>query len=245
MSAFPKVKLSYFDIEGLAEKVRLTLKVGGVPFEDHRVSFPEWATLQATTPHGQLPILHFEDGSFGDVTQSGAMLRWAGRLTGLYPTDVTAQLLVDEAIGLEEDLGRALMPSMYLARKPTMYGHPADLSEERVRTMQLALRAALIAPGGDLPRFLGYLDAALAKNNATRQAGDSGPYFFVGDSVTIADCQIFPRLSHLRLGVLDGIPPTIVDSFPNLSRFYKTFAALPAVKAHYEAREAAKKAATA
>lgn len=37
-----KVKLTYFNIEGAGEKVRLALKCAGIPFEDNRVSFGEF-----------------------------------------------------------------------------------------------------------------------------------------------------------------------------------------------------------
>ena len=81
----PQLKLSYFDFHGgRAEPIRLALAIGGVAFEDHRFGFPEFAEVRKTVPFGQVPVLHV-DGV--QVTQSDAILRYAGKLAGLYPTD--------------------------------------------------------------------------------------------------------------------------------------------------------------
>lgn len=60
--------------------IRVALKAAGVEFEDQRVSFPEFGALKPTLPAGQLPVLEV-DGTM--YTQSGAILRWAGKKTGL------------------------------------------------------------------------------------------------------------------------------------------------------------------
>ena len=41
-----KIKLTYFDGKGRGELSRLILAHGGVPYEDHRVSFAEWPALK-------------------------------------------------------------------------------------------------------------------------------------------------------------------------------------------------------
>ena len=49
------IKLTYFDIEGAAEKVRLALVIAGVPFEDDRIEFSKWRGpngLKNTMPYG-------------------------------------------------------------------------------------------------------------------------------------------------------------------------------------------------
>jgi len=40
-----------------SEKVRLTLSVAGVPFEDKRVQFSEFGAMKASLPNGQLPVM--------------------------------------------------------------------------------------------------------------------------------------------------------------------------------------------
>ena len=96
----PQIELKYFDIAGAAEKVRFTLLMGGVPFKDTRVSFKEWAELKPTTKYGQLPEMYL-NGETKPYAQSGAMLRFAGAITGLVPKDPIKALSVDEAIGLD------------------------------------------------------------------------------------------------------------------------------------------------
>lgn len=42
----PEFKLTYFDIKGLGEPVRLLLAYGGQEFEDIRISMEEWPALK-------------------------------------------------------------------------------------------------------------------------------------------------------------------------------------------------------
>lgn len=51
--------LTYFDLPGRAEATRIALAVGGVEFEDKRVSFEEYVALrsQPNTKFPFLPIL--------------------------------------------------------------------------------------------------------------------------------------------------------------------------------------------
>eukprot|EP00529_Nitzschia_sp_RCC80_P039198 CAMPEP_0113493720 /NCGR_PEP_ID=MMETSP0014_2-20120614/28737_1 /TAXON_ID=2857 /ORGANISM="Nitzschia sp." /LENGTH=56 /DNA_ID=CAMNT_0000387591 /DNA_START=118 /DNA_END=285 /DNA_ORIENTATION=+ /assembly_acc=CAM_ASM_000159 len=49
-----KIKLTYFDIEGAGEPVRLALVMSGAEFEDDRIKFPDWGALKPKTPYGQL-----------------------------------------------------------------------------------------------------------------------------------------------------------------------------------------------
>ena len=158
----PKLKLTYFNIEGAAEKVRLALKLGGLSFEDERIEMASWQQLKPSTPYGQLPLLSIDDQP--PVTQSYGMLRYIGRLTNLYPEDPEKALKIDEVCGLQEDFVRALTPSMYIGMRPHLFGYPEDMPEAERKAVQAKLRAALMADGGDIPRFLSYFDALLAKN---------------------------------------------------------------------------------
>lgn len=58
-----KIKLSYFPIQGVAEKVRLAFVLKGIEFEDDRIPFDVFgSTVKATTKYGQLPLLTLENG---------------------------------------------------------------------------------------------------------------------------------------------------------------------------------------
>ncbi|EKX49846.1 hypothetical protein GUITHDRAFT_85488 [Guillardia theta CCMP2712] len=217
-----KLKLTYFDIEGVAEKVRLALKVGDIPFEDERVDFASWQSLKPKTPYGQLPLLTVEENA--PVTQSAGMLRYVGHLTGLYPEDCMKALKVDEVCGLQEDFAKALAPSIYIDMRPHLYGYDENLPTEQRKEIQNKLRSSLMKEGGDVRRFLGYFEDILK---------DNGSGFFVGDSVTIADCAMLPQLRQLKSGRLAGIPVTIVDEYPHLTNFCNKMMSLPAISQHY------------
>ena len=101
----PQLKLTYFDFHGgRAEPVRLALHIGGIEFEDHRFAFPEFAAVRKSTPFGQVPTLQV-DGV--QVTQCDSILRYAGKLAGLYPADAFQALLCDEVMYVVEEAGSA------------------------------------------------------------------------------------------------------------------------------------------
>ena len=71
------MKLTYFNIEAAAEKVRLALVLTSTPFEDVRIQFPEWGGMKPTTKYGVLPIMEV-DGK--EMHQSMAQLRYVASL---------------------------------------------------------------------------------------------------------------------------------------------------------------------
>ena len=160
----PKIKLTYFNFEGVAEKIRLALKIGGLAFVDERVAFAQWPEMKSKTPYGVLPILEVDDSP--PISQSYAILRYVGRLTNLYPQDPLLALRVDEVCGLQDDLSRAMFPSGMIARRPEVFGYASDMPQEERIKIQAKLRESLASEGGDIPRFLGYFEGMLQKNGA-------------------------------------------------------------------------------
>eukprot|EP01062_Namystynia_karyoxenos_P071982 TRINITY_DN6781_c0_g1_i2.p2 TRINITY_DN6781_c0_g1~~TRINITY_DN6781_c0_g1_i2.p2 ORF type:complete len:223 (+),score=83.14 TRINITY_DN6781_c0_g1_i2:81-749(+) len=218
----PKIKLTYFNIQGVAEKVRLALVLNGVDFEDCRVSRDEWATLKPSTPYGQLPTMSIDGGK--EFAQSSAMVRWAGRLGdgSVYPQEPSQMLRVEEAIGLSDDLARAWGPCLYISMKPEMFGH-AGISDEAKAAMVKSLREQFLE--NTLPAYFGWLSKFLE---------ESGGQFFAGPKPTIADCTLLPQLARFISGDLEHIPPTCMDKFPALTAWMERMRALPAIKAWYE-----------
>ena len=134
-------KLTYFNIQGAAEKVRLAFVLAGVEFEDVRVTGEEWAVMKPTTKFGQLPMLTINGVEFA---QSGAMVRYVSRLGdgSLAPSDPIAELEMNEIIGLSEDMDRAFGPSLYFAIRPTAYGMDAEYNktpegQEHIRKLRV------------------------------------------------------------------------------------------------------------
>jgi glutathione S-transferase len=76
--------LTYFDIRGRAETVRLILEEAAAPYRERRVTVQEWPALKPDLLFGQLPIYE-EDGE--QILQSQAIIRHLARRHGLYGRD--------------------------------------------------------------------------------------------------------------------------------------------------------------
>lgn len=179
------VKLEYFDIEGVAEQVRIALAITSIPFDDARIPFAEWAAKKPTTKHGVLPEMTLPDGSV--VTDSMAMLRLVGEADEegkLYPSDVAKRLNIDQVLGLVGDLSRAWSPSVYLSMRPHLFGYPADWSGDEKEKVVKSVREAFMK--NDFPRFMGHFEMLLK---------ESGGGFLTGSDLTIADLSAFQQVS--------------------------------------------------
>ena len=69
-------KLTYYELRGRAEAIRLLLIDQGVDFVDERLNAEAWRTLKPTVPFRQLPV--FED-QYGQHGQAAAILRHLAR----------------------------------------------------------------------------------------------------------------------------------------------------------------------
>eukprot|EP01134_Creolimax_fragrantissima_P000930 CFRG0930T1 len=107
----PSIKVTYFDAKGRAEPARVAFAYGGIEFTDHRMEPKDWPEIKAKTPFGMVPVVEVE----GQVYAEGyAILRYAGKLSGLYPEDPLQALRVDEVISVIENsfmsvLGRSIL----------------------------------------------------------------------------------------------------------------------------------------
>lgn len=200
----PHIKLSYFDMNGgRAEPVRLALAIGGIAFEDHRFTFAEFADVRKTAPFGQVPVL-WVDGV--QVTQCDAMLRYAGKLSGLYPSDAFQALRCDEVAYVVEEATAKLGPTFRLTGEA-----------------QKAARTALVE--GSMPVYLKWLQ--------TQLLGQGGEYF-IENRLTVADLKVFIDVRGLNSGRLDHIPKDLVEQVaPALNAHANRIANLPAVQAYY------------
>lgn len=222
----PKIKLTYFNIEAAAEKVRLALVMTGTEFEDNRISFEDWGALKETTPYGQLPLMEVteDDGSVKKFAQSVAMMRWVARkfdATGtLYPADPDAMLDIEEVIGLSDDMVRAWQPALYMGMgRHANYGHPAEWAEKDETVKKL--RETFIAE--HLPKFMGFYSSKLSATGA----------FFCGDKPTIADLQILAQLRYYTKGVADHVPADCLEPYTTVTAWMKRMYEVPAIKKWY------------
>ena len=200
----PQLKLSYFDFHGgRAEPVRLALHIGGIPFEDHRFTFAEFAEVRKSTPFGQVPTL-IVDGV--QVTQCDSILRYAGKLAGLYPLDAFQALLCDEVMYVVEEASVKLGPTFRMT---------GDAQREA--------RTALV--NGSIPVYLGWLQSQLQAH---------GGEYFANNRLTVADLKVFADVSALKSGRLDHVPADLVDKVaPALNAHMQRVAENQAVVQYY------------
>lgn len=184
------MRLIYFDFPGRGEAIRDALRMGGVAFEDLRLSFPEFQARRAAgqLPWDTLPVLEFDDGS--QLGQSNALLRWAGAEAGLTPVDPLDALRVDALLDNIEDYGTRLSVSI-------------RVSDEAVRA---ALRAELAERW--LPEWFRLLERRLA---------EAGRGWLVGAALSIADLKAVHLIDKLTNGSLAGLRTDALDEFPQLA----------------------------
>lgn len=199
-----QLKLTYFDFHGgRGEPARLALHIGGIAFEDKRFAGADFAEVRQSTPLGQVPTLHV-DGV--QVTQSDAITRYVGKLTGLYPTDAYQALLCDEVLDAVEDANIKL---------GNTFGLKGDALKEA--------RTALI--NGPLPLYLGWLQSQLQAH---------GGEYFADNRLTVADLKVFVFVRGLNSGHLDHVPTDLVERIaPALNAHQQRIAQTPAVAQYY------------
>jgi glutathione S-transferase len=199
-----QLKLSYFDFHGgRAEPARLAMHIGGIAFEDHRFSFPEFAEVRKSTPFGQVPTLTV-DGV--QVTQCDAIIRYVGKLAGLYPADPYQALLCDEVMYVVEEASVKLGPTFRMT---------GDEQKEA--------RLALV--NGSMPVYLSWLQSQLQAH---------GGEYFADNRLTVADLKVFVDVRGLNSGRLDHVPTDLVEKVaPALNAHMQRIAQMPAVVAYY------------
>ena len=106
-----KITLYYFKIPfWRAEVTRLSLYISDIPFNDHRIEGDEYDEFKKTgklpngkiAPFKQLPVLEVDGKIFA---QTGAIARFCGKLSGLYPIDDHLKAAqIDQFVNFATDL---------------------------------------------------------------------------------------------------------------------------------------------
>jgi glutathione S-transferase len=205
--AMTTLKLTYFDFDGgRGEPARLALAIGGVPFEDDRVSFQDWPRRKSETPFHTVPVLEV-DGR--PLAQSNAINRYIGKLTDLYPSDPWQAALCDEAMDAVEDIGTQIVAT---------FGLPDD--EKRLR------REALAA--GPIPLYLSRLGQRVDANGGQYFADDRLTVADLKVFVWVRHLKS-GNLDHVPRNISDHVAPQIAAHYSRIEDH-------PAVKAYYAQR---------
>ena len=209
MAANPKMKLTYFDTDGgRGESIRLALYLGGIKFEDNRISFQTFAATKDQYPFGCVPVMEV-DGEI--ITQSNTMNRYIGRLTGLWPGDPWQAALCDETMDVIEDIVEKIMPTFFISDE-----------EEKKTARQLLV-------DGKLTLYLQSLAQMLTARG--------GEYFSDG-RLTVADLKVFIWLKGLVSGNLDYVPTDLVQQkTPQLAEFYQRIKTHEKIGQYYLSRD--------
>ena len=202
-----KLKLTYFDFSGgRAEPARLALHIGGIPFEDKRFAFGDFAEIRKTTPLNQVPTLHVNDVQ---VTQSDAITRYAGKLAGLYPEDDLQALFCDEVMGALEDIN-------------TKIGATFGMTGDALKHARETLAADV------LPRYLRWLQNQLEAHGGEFFADHR---LTVADLKVFVMLRWFSsgKLDHIPADLMEAVAP-------KLAAFVDRIAGTPAIAEYYKLR---------
>ena len=167
-----------------------------------------------------------------ELVQSGAILRYVGRLGGLYPAgDALLCARIDALMDFEADLFTGLRVLRYKQR----FGFPGG--EDAVLTEAACARVAQELNASVFPRHLRSLDAALARGEL---AAGGNPCWVAGTATpTIADFCLAPALQWLREGcATQGVSMELLAPFPRIGAWLARFEALAGVRAWYAKRAA-------
>jgi glutathione S-transferase len=204
------LKLTYFDFHGgRGEPARLALSMGGVPFEDDRVTFSDWERRKPDTPFGTLPMLE-RDGQI--LAQSNAINRYVGKLTNLYPSDPWQAALCDETMEAVEDISSMIVATLFLP------------DEEKK-----AQRKVLVE--GPLPFYLTRLQQRLDERGGQYFAGER---LSVADLKVFVWLRHLKSgaLDHVPTDLVDRVAPKLVEHYERIKNE-------PAVNAYYARHRAA------
>ena len=192
-----------------AEVLRVSLFIGGIPFEDIRISREEFIEVILTgklreeidIPFHQLPVLEINGKIIG---QTGGIARYCGKLSNLYPKDNLHAAKVDQIIDTASAITNLVSPPV----------------REKNKIIKKEMRERLT--NRLLPRWFNYLEKLLQK--------EEGSKWFVNNKISIADIAIWRLLGWLKSGMLDGIPKNICDNHPKLNNIYSEVHKYPKVQ---------------
>ena len=193
----------YFDIRARGFVARLLLDIAHVDYTDHRVSFQEWPSMKSDFTFGQIPV--WKDSEIGTLAQSDAIHRYLANKHNLNGKNAIETARIDEIYEEGNDLLDASIRVVF----------SGDQFEEKKKNLI----------ENDIPKHIGFLTSLLKRNN-------DGNGWFVGDSLSLADVQVFHVLNNL---VRPWGPELISDE---LKAFLKRFREVPEVSKYLKEKMA-------
>ena len=206
-----QLTLVYFDFPfWRAEVARLALYLGGVDFEDLRITREEFQRVKTAgklddgteIPFHQFPCLIVDGVS---IAQTGGIARFCGKISGLYPknNDLLAAR-IDQFLDIATDITFLI----------------SSTTKEEDDEKRKQVRGELFS--GELSRKLNMVEKNITENSDWILGRETG--------ITIADIAIWRLIGWLSGGMLDGMPTNLVDKFPKIRRVCRSVDAYPLVQ---------------
>ncbi|XP_062590425.1 glutathione S-transferase-like [Saccostrea cucullata] len=169
----PKYKLTYFDLRGRAEPIRLLFTVAGVSFEDERIRKEQWIAIKDETPGNALPVLCV-DGFI--ISQSMAINRHLARTFGLDGETLSQKVKVDEIVEYLVEMKNKMAELPMLSEDPR--------KQEWARQVMKSFQEFMV-------KACTFIESQIQKNMK------EGKGFAVGNRLTLADIMIFEAFENI------------------------------------------------
>ena len=194
-SSAGEITLHYFDIYGRAEVLRMIFHYHGVAFTDHRVQQDQWPALLGTGI-AEFDSLPVLEIDGHKLVETRAIARYLCRKFGYYPSDYTSAYWVESVCELKDDALTALIGAAF---KKDMEG-----------LQQLYMES--------IPFWLSKMEARLKRNG-------NGDGWFVGNTVSLADFEVFSFVWDwcLRPEVKAKGEALVIQHAPKVKAFVQRF----------------------
>jgi glutathione S-transferase len=212
----PKLKLYYFNIKGKGEPIRLFCAYAGLELEDYRFAAGEFTTMKDSgkLAFGQVPLLEVDDNH--QLVQSAAILRYLGKLGGLYPEDPIMAAKVDAALDQEVDAFTATTVATYNTRFGIAMDDDAKAKVYEVLSSEV------------LPRHLGNVEKLFEASSTGWIAGTKEP--------SPADFVWYVRFDYLTEKTELSEKIKSLDDYPACKAFVAKFKGLEAIKEYHSTK---------
>eukprot|EP01006_Ploeotia_vitrea_P015158 TRINITY_DN42404_c0_g1_i2.p1 TRINITY_DN42404_c0_g1~~TRINITY_DN42404_c0_g1_i2.p1 ORF type:complete len:221 (-),score=69.14 TRINITY_DN42404_c0_g1_i2:76-738(-) len=199
-----KPVLTYFNVRGRAEMIRMLFNAAGVEFEDVRfkpnaegVEGPNAEFMEfkksGKCPTGQVPFLEMDGKSY---YQTLAIMRMLGKKYNMAGKNADEEYQLDAITATIGDAQNAVVG--------IMFGPFSD--EEKKKKMGEWMADEMKG----MPRYLGYIE---------KIAAGSSTGFLVGDSLTYADIYAYDFFTTMQGRVKDQSGADIFEKTPALAKF--------------------------
>jgi len=211
------IKLTYFNLQGKGETIRLILAAAKAKYEEKRINFPEWGPMKDATPFGQLPVITV-DGL--ELAQSCTIIRYLARKFNLAGDGEEGFAHADMMLEHVNDY----IKEFITARFPKSPEEQQAQCEKILQTF--------------LPKWLSAAENMLKKR---------GGVWFSSNKLTYGDLAMHHALTWLSWKeekAFDGVTGCderfdMMDKYPLLKANYARVSEIPEIKAYIASRPAA------